>query len=285
MKTSRPLASRRARPPGQAGPGTLGRPAETAVAGASLVDPSITEPAPEDGGLRAVPLLPGPRTWGRRLRFGLVNALTLAGLALGFTALGLALDGRSSTAAIVMILVALGDGADGMLARAWGVATPFGGQLDSLCDMATFGVICPLVVVQAHGGLVALREGVVLGALAMAVAAAIRLAKFVISPRSHNLFSGVPTTASALLLCGWLLFFPGAGAMSSTILMLTLAALMVSPLPYPKLAAVLHAPGWLIGVGLAMALLAFIAPGLIAPALGIGYLGFGPVVWMDRRYR
>ncbi|MFN8078173.1 MAG: CDP-alcohol phosphatidyltransferase family protein [Kineosporiaceae bacterium] len=262
---------------------------ESATGGRSApLTPHLTttlDDALAEAPLAAVPpLLPGPRTRGRLIRFGLVNMLTLSGLALSILALSLALDGRTSTAALVMILVAAGDGADGLLARAWGVATPFGGQLDSLCDMATFGVVCPLIVVQAHGGLDTLLHGMVAGVIAMAVAAAIRLARFVISPKKSNFFAGMPTTATAVLLCGWLLCFPEAGQLTTTLLMCLLAVLMVTELPYPKLAAAPRAPGWLIGVALVLGLLGVLAPNLIIPALGIGYLLFGPVVWLERRY-
>ncbi len=94
----------------------------------------------------------------------------------------------------------------------------------------------------------------------------------------------MPTTATAVLLCGWLLVFPDAGQLTTTLLMGVLAVLMVTELPYPKLAAAPRAPGWLIGVALVLGLMGVLAPNLIIPALGIGYLLFGPVVWLERRY-
>ncbi|MBK6873864.1 MAG: hypothetical protein IPG94_21535 [Kineosporiaceae bacterium] len=149
----------------------------------------------------------------------------------------------------MMILVAAGDGADGLLARAWGVATPFGGQLDSLCDMATFGVVCPLVVVRAHGGLDNLLHGMVAGVIAMAVAAAIRLARFVISPKSRASSPACRPRQRPCSSNGWLLVFPDAGQLTTTLLMGVLAVLMVTELPYPQAGRRTRAPGWLVGGG------------------------------------
>lgn len=68
------------------------------------------------------------------------NAFTLAGLAVGLTAVPLLAWERYDAALLVILLNRLIDGLDGAIARHKG-ATAFGGYLDIMCDMAFYAAV------------------------------------------------------------------------------------------------------------------------------------------------
>ena len=162
-------------------------PISPAPAGASTyVDDPDAPPAP-------IPLLPGEPTARRRFYFCLANSCTVTSILLGMGAIMLALNGSVQIAAVLLLGCILMDALDGPLARRFGVASPFGAQMDSMADMCSFGIAAPLVVFQTMG---ADLPTWALGAACalVAVCAAIRLARFNVSPKDGRFFSGVPTT-------------------------------------------------------------------------------------------
>ncbi len=68
------------------------------------------------------------------------NQVTLAGLVLGLTSVPLLALGFFDAALIVVLLNRLLDGLDGAIARQ-GNATPFGGYLDVVCDIAFYAAV------------------------------------------------------------------------------------------------------------------------------------------------
>src|SRR5918998_4709084 len=111
----------------------------------------------------------------------LPNALTLAALCAGLTAIRFAFQGAFDVAAGLILLAAVLDGLDGRLARRLRSESAMGAELDSLCDFVDFGVAPALVVhLWATGG-----EGGLgwIAALVYAVACALRLARFNIGSR------------------------------------------------------------------------------------------------------
>jgi CDP-diacylglycerol--serine O-phosphatidyltransferase len=115
----------------------------------------------------------------------LPNALTLAALCAGLTAIGVAFQGAFDQAAGLILLAAVLDGLDGRLARRLRSESAMGAELDSLCDFVDFGVAPALVVhLWATGG-----EGGRgwIAALVYAVACALRLARFNIGSREPSL--------------------------------------------------------------------------------------------------
>lgn len=142
------------------------------------------------------------------------NALTLAGLCTGATAIRFALSGHWQAAVVAILLAAILDTLDGRIARLLGLESKFGAQLDSLADLVSFG-IAPAVLVYMwtlyHGG----GAGWTI-ALVFCACCAIRLARFNTqaddheddAPASH--FTGVPAPAAAcLILLPMLLSFQG----------------------------------------------------------------------------
>ncbi|NYH43363.1 CDP-diacylglycerol--serine O-phosphatidyltransferase [Micromonospora jinlongensis] len=226
-----------------------------------------------------IPLLPGERTIARRMKFGLVNACTLASLMLGMLAIFLAMQGEVRIAALCLIACVAFDGLDGALARRLGVASPFGAQMDSLADMCSFGLAAPVVVYASLAGSVSTAAAAVACAL-VAACAAIRLARFNVSPKDGRFFCGVPTTMAAAVLALTVaigLPVPGAVLVAGVAL---LAFAMVSSFPYAKLARLVKLPPWL---WLAPVIGALVDIRITFALIVVGYLVSGPVLWLRQR--
>jgi CDP-diacylglycerol--serine O-phosphatidyltransferase len=230
----------------------------------------------------SIPLLPGERTIGRRIRFALVNACTISSIVLGMTAIFLAV-GHSDVrwAAGCLMFCVVFDGLDGALARKLGVASPFGAQMDSLADMCSFGLAAPVVVYAWLAG-TASRLLIVPACALVAVCAAIRLARFNVSPKDGRFFCGVPTTMVAAVLASATLISPEmpAGLRVAGVVLLGLA--MVSSFPYVKLARLLRLPPWML---LLPVLGAIVDYRFTFVAIVLAYLVSGPVIWLRQRAR
>ena len=83
----------------------------------------------------AVP--PRPR---RKGIYMLPNAVTLAALFSGFYGIVMAMNGRFDVACIGIGCAAVLDSLDGRVARMTNTQSAFGEQMDSLCDMVSFGL-------------------------------------------------------------------------------------------------------------------------------------------------
>jgi CDP-diacylglycerol---serine O-phosphatidyltransferase len=244
------------------------------------IEQAAVRPAEEPATPTTIPLLPGERTLARRVKFGLVQACTLSSLLLGMTAIFLAVAGSDPRWGALCLLACITfDGLDGALARRFGVASPFGVQMDSLGDMTSFGIAAPVVIYSALVGKVA--TPVLVAACAMvAMCAAIRLARFNVSPKDGRFFSGVPTTMAATVLALSVLIglsVPPAFAVGGVVL---LAVAMVSSFPYAKLAKVIKLPPWLLVIPVFGILFnAQLTFGLLV----LAYLVSGPILWARQR--
>lgn len=243
----------------------------------AAVTPEITEPALALG---PPPLLTGERTPARLRRFLVVQGCTVSSLLLGMGSIFLALDGQVRFAAMALLACVVFDGLDGALARKFGVCTPFGGQMDSLADMCSFGIATPVV---AYAWLVAGGAPSWLAGAAAALAgvcAAIRLARFNVSPKNGCYFSGVPTTMAAAIVVASMLILPASGPALLTGALAVLGLLMVSTFPYMKLGQLRRLPPWL----WAVAVLALWADPSTTFSLIVGaYLLSGPLLWAKQR--
>ena len=130
------------------------------------------------------------------------SMLTLLSIVLSCTAVILTEHGRLELGAICLMYAGLCDLFDGWLARKLrvsGEAAELGKQLDSLADMASFGVVPPLLIFAA--GLRGTAMG--LAAVFYACCAAIRLAHFnvhgTIGEGSGRYYTGLPVTYAALV--------------------------------------------------------------------------------------
>ena len=131
----------------------------------------------------------------------LPNLITIVGMCLGLTAIRFVMVGRYEIAVTLILLAALIDGLDGLIARRLRATSEFGAELDSLSDFLNFGVVPGLLVYRF-----ALGEANSLGwifVLIYAAAGCLRLARFNVmrdapeTPRTH--FTGVPAPAGAML--------------------------------------------------------------------------------------
>jgi CDP-diacylglycerol--serine O-phosphatidyltransferase len=245
------------------------------------VSPPVPAPSGEGSpGALSIPLLPGERTIGRRLRFVAVSACTMASLLLGVGAILLAINEADVRLAALCLLGCVAfDGLDGSLARRLGVASPFGAQLDTLADMCSFGIAAPVVVYALLAGSVH-QVLLVSVCVLVAVCAAIRLARFNVSPKDGRFFCGVPTTAAAAVLALGTLLAPVGPVGLEVAAVVLIALAMVSSFPYVKLARLLRLPPWLLLVPVVGALVDY---RVTFTVLVMAYLLSGPVVWLRQR--
>ena len=109
--------------------------------------------------------------------------------------------------ALLMIgLSLICDFLDGMVARALKVDSPLGVQLDSLADMVSFGVVPGFVLYQLilqYSPLEGFRHSILpyMGLL-VALASAMRLARFNLDEGQKHHFVGLPTPSSAIFVMG-----------------------------------------------------------------------------------
>jgi CDP-diacylglycerol--serine O-phosphatidyltransferase len=132
--------------------------------------------------------------------------LTICSLFSGFYSIVSAINGHFFAAAIAIVVAAVFDGLDGRVARMTGSTSTFGMELDSLCDMVSFGVapglLAYLWALTPYG-----RYGW-LAAFLYVATTALRLARFnsqtVASP-SHD-FIGLPCPAAAGMIATAVMF-------------------------------------------------------------------------------
>ncbi|MBN2131813.1 MAG: CDP-diacylglycerol--serine O-phosphatidyltransferase [Sedimentisphaerales bacterium] len=157
-------------------------------------------------------------------------------------------------AGYMVLLAMFADMLDGRLARMSQSTSSFGGQLDSLCDLISFGVapaFLMLNVVQSELGLPTILAGnlfhrfVWVAALAYISCAAIRLARFNVeneeNEAAHASFVGLPSPGAAGVIVSLIIFHqedvPGFDALIYVLPIITLgvAVLMVSRIRYPHI--------------------------------------------------
>ena len=132
------------------------------------------------------------------------NSLTCCNLICGCMATGAAFYGNYQWALLMIIIGAVFDFFDGMVARALGVSSNIGKELDSLADMVTFGVapssILFYLFTEVHYPEILdyVFDLIPYTSFLMAAFSALRLAKFNIDERQHQQFIGLPTPANAL---------------------------------------------------------------------------------------
>jgi len=140
-------------------------------------------------------------------------------------------------ACLSILIAAVFDTFDGLVARQLGVTSEFGKEYDSLADVVTFGA-APAVLVYAWGLHVFERLGGGIAFLFLA-AVSLRLARFnVITGKSdYRFFVGLPSPAGALTLASmiWYAPIPVTDRRFAFIVMLVTIAVafaMVSPVKY-----------------------------------------------------
>ena len=143
------------------------------------------------------------------VRGSIPNTLTCCNLISGCVATGCAFYGQYQYAVLMIVVGAVFDFFDGMVARALGVSSPIGKELDSLADVVTFGVAPSAILFYLFHEVhypdlnfeftnFELKSFLPYTAFLMAAFSALRLAKFNLDERQDQQFIGLPTPANAL---------------------------------------------------------------------------------------
>lgn len=178
----------------------------------------------------------------RRFRRGaaiLPSLFTTGNLFAGFWAIVHLLQQEYSDAAVLICVAIVLDALDGRIARLTGTASDFGGELDSLADLISFGV-APALMVYVWG-LASIPRAGWLAAFLFVMCGALRLARFNVQRHSGDsrYFVGMPIPAAALQIAALIHFWPEAlrlrsQAILAMAMVIALAFLMVSTVRYPS---------------------------------------------------
>lgn len=224
-------------------------------------------------------------------RLGVADAVTIANAALGFVAVVVAVV-DIDLAARLILLAAIADGLDGILARRYG-GTDAGPYLDSLADVASFAVAPAVLsfVVITDGfaiGFDAVTPEllIVTGVCALFVAMAVtRLGMYTAYDISGSYTEGVQTTLAATVLGAAIL----AGETQPWLVLAVTGAfcyLMVSRIQYPDL---LVRDAAIMGVVHALAIIVPDVAGRTFPyallTLGLAYMALSPWFYWGERER
>lgn len=203
------------------------------------------------------------------------------------------------------------DALDGYVARLTHVASDFGAQLDSLCDVVSFGVAPAFLLVKMCPRFTFLHPRAVwVIAAAYAACAALRLARFNVETSDeddHLFFSGLPSPAAAAIIAGFAITFfslrPDTNDLTAVVdsalqtilplLAILAAVLMVSRIRYPHVTnRVLRGQR---SFGHVVAVLFFFVVVMVMPGFAIAisacaFALYGPIhlaweLWIGRRRR
>jgi CDP-diacylglycerol---serine O-phosphatidyltransferase len=223
-----------------------------------------------DPALDEVEVRPRPR---RKGIYVLPNLITLAALFSGFYGIVMAVNGRYEIACISIFAAAVLDSLDGRVARMTNAQSAFGEQMDSLCDMVSFGA-APALIVYSW----ALKDMGKLGfipAFVYIAGAALRLARFNVNVGvvDKRFFQGLPSPAAAALVIGLIWVMDDAGFRNVTqIPWLTWVAYGVTL--YAGLSMVTNAPFYSFKTLGGRRSVPFIV--IVAIALGIAFISVDP---------
>ena len=127
------------------------------------------------------------------------NLFTTLNLFCGFLAVILALSGHYTNSAWLIFISTIFDALDGKIARATGINSQFGLQIDSLCDVISSGIAPAVLLYQVHLKSLGLI-GILLAFMPL-LFAAFRLARFnvlVLNNGRKNAVVGLPAPMAAV---------------------------------------------------------------------------------------
>lgn len=161
------------------------------------------------------------------------NALTALNLILGLGGIIATFNGEFYQAALFIVAAMVSDGLDGRVARYLNASSEFGKELDSLCDLVSFGV-APAILAYAF----LLRDlpgitGYIIAAF-FATCGALRLARFNVNTSVvKGYFMGLPIPAAGCLLATFIMLNIKPAGWIFPIMVTICAYLMVSTIKYP----------------------------------------------------
>lgn len=196
----------------------------------------------------------------------LPSLITLLNGICGFAAIGFASKGFFAMAGYMIFFAMIADMLDGRVARMSHTTSSFGGQLDSLCDIISFGVAPAFLMFKLLDHKLTklvsptpafsdfLNRFIWLTAAIYMACAAIRLARFNVENEedetAHMSFVGLPVPAAAGVLASLIIFYqdmlptvgPAIYNIGEIVILYSLpfvaigvALLMISRIPYPHL--------------------------------------------------
>ena len=173
------------------------------------------------------------------LKTSIPNLLTFTNLSLGVLSILETFKQNYFLAAIFILIAALIDRYDGIIARFLNVSSDLGKQLDSLSDLISFGV-APAFLVFIKYNFLDLDYMKVIGGcflLSYIISGSYRLAKYNTS-QFDGVFTGVPITVTGSIVALFSLVTPNNGIFSillSIALLALLTYLMISKFKFKKI--------------------------------------------------
>ena len=160
------------------------------------------------------------------------NSISSFSLMLGILSIFKSVEGDFYYAAIFIILAMIADSMDGRAARLLGVSGEFGKELDSLCDLCSFGV-APAIMIYLYGMTDLGLTGQIIAAL-FTVGGAMRLARFNVNAAEvHGYFQGMPIPAGATCLATYVLSGYQFTSCYVAVMTLVVAVIMYSNIKFP----------------------------------------------------
>ena len=160
------------------------------------------------------------------------NMLTSLNLVLGMGSIMATMQEKFFLAGMFIVLAMVADGLDGRVARFFNASSEFGKELDSLCDLVSFGVAPALL---AYSFL--LKDFGYFGyfvAIMFATCGALRLARFNVNTtvvKGH--FMGLPIPAGGCLLATFIMLGVKPEGIIFPLMVMIFGYLMVSTVKYP----------------------------------------------------
>lgn len=214
------------------------------------------------------------------LRLSIADTLTLGNATCGFMAVYFTTTGiliphldleagqesgmarhSAATAVILMLLAAIFDLFDGLVARKLR-SSPMGAELDNLSDLISFG-LAPAYFVLVYGMVAedAHPQVSAVAAIVVLLAVVLRLARFSCVTMKDGMFQGMPSPFGALTIVSIVLL--GLPFIPTLLAIIGTAWLMVSRVEYPKPRGVLAVAmlAWIVSAMGLLAAWAFDAPG------------------------
>jgi len=203
----------------------------------------------------------------------------------------------------LILLAMVFDALDGRVARMARQTSDFGAQLDSLCDLVSFGIAPGFLMVKMCPAFTYEHRNLVwMIAATFTACAALRLARFNVETTErddHQWFSGLPTPAAAGAIAGFALLFynlrsaPEQRQMVDEIaqwvlpvFVVLLSLLMVSRIPYPhpvnQFVRGQRSFGHVVGLIFA-SIPVLVIPGYSLPALAAVYVLAPPIMFLWQR--
>ena len=128
------------------------------------------------------------------------NTITCMNMACGCVAVVMAFQGNFIWSAIYILLAAVFDFFDGMVARLLNVKSDIGKELDSLSDAVSFGLAPAAIIYNLLRSIMGDASYLPYLAFLLAIFSGLRLAKFNVDERQTSSFIGLPTPANAMFM-------------------------------------------------------------------------------------